>query len=111
MIWGATWLNLRGPLAVGTASGWLIAAVLAPFALLAVVALGRWVFGPAAVAAPFRPFAAPGQSLVGALGIGISQGIWDYSGWDDASTVGGEIEHAPATHPPAPARALPPVAI
>src|SRR5438552_2390150 len=72
LIWGATWLNLRGTRAVGTASGWLIAAVLAPFALLAVVALGRWVFGPAAVAAPFRPFAAPGQGLVGARGIGGS---------------------------------------
>ena len=63
LIWGATWLNLRGTRAVGTASGWLIAAVLAPFALLAVVALGRWVFGPAAVAASFRPFANPGQTF------------------------------------------------
>src|SRR2546425_361398 len=111
LIWGATWLNLRGTRAVGTASGWLIAAVLAPFALLAVVALGRWVFGPAAVAAPFRPFAAPGQSFVGALGIGISQSIWNYSGWDNASTVGGEIEHATATYPRALARALPLVTI
>src|SRR5438132_1232684 len=48
LIWGATWLNLRGTRAVGTASGWLIAAVLAPFALRAVVAVGRWVCGPAA---------------------------------------------------------------
>ena len=111
LIWGATWLNLRGTRAVGTASGWLIAAVLAPFALLAVVALGRWVFGPAAVAAPFRPFAAPGQSFVGALGIGISQSIWNYSGWDNASTVGGEIEHATATYPRALVRALPLVTV
>src|SRR6059036_4106715 len=111
LIWGATWLNLRGTRAVGTASGWLIAAVLAPFALLAVVALGRWVFGPAAVAAPFRPFAAPGQSFFGALGIGISQSIWNYSGWDNASTVGGEIEHATTTYPRALARALPLVTV
>src|SRR2546425_11118471 len=110
LIWGATWLNLRGTRAVGTASGWLIAVVLAPFALLAVVALGRWVLGPAAVAAPFRPFAAPGQSFFGALGIGISQSIWNYSGWDNASTVGGELEHATATYPRALARALPLVA-
>src|SRR5881396_1968871 len=111
LIWGATWLNLRGTRAVGTASGWLIAAVLAPFALLAVVALGRWVFGPAAVAASFRPFANPGQTFFGALGIGISQSIWNYSGWDNASTVGGEIEHATATYPRALARALPLVTI
>src|SRR3989442_13826981 len=107
VLWGATWLNLRGTRAVGTASGWLIAAVLAPFALLAVVAVGRWIFGPAAVVARFRPFAAPGQTFFGALGIGISQSIWNYSGWDNASTVGGEIEHATPTYPRALARALP----
>jgi len=111
LIWGATWLNLRGTRAVGTASGWLIAVVLAPFALLAVVALGRWIFGPAAVVAPFRPFAAPGQTFFGALGIGISQSIWNYSGWDNASTVGGEIEHATATYPRALVRALPLVTV
>src|SRR3989441_11200982 len=80
LIWGATWLNLRGTRAVGTASGWLIAVVLAPFALLAVVALGRWVLGPAAVAAPVRAFAAPGQSFFGALGIGMLHGVCDSSG-------------------------------
>ncbi len=111
LIWSATWLNLRGTRAVGTASGWLIAAVLAPFGLLAVVAVGRWIFGPAAVAAPFRPFANPGQTFLGALGIGISQSIWNYSGWDNASTVGGEIEHATATYPRALARALPLVTV
>src|SRR2546426_1396279 len=111
LIWSATWLNLRGTRAVGTASGWLIAAVLAPFGLLAVVAVERWIFGPAAVAAPFRPFANPGQTFLGALGIGISQSIWNYSGWDNASTVGGEIEHATATYPRALARALPLVTV
>src|SRR2546427_5041533 len=55
LIWGATWLNLRGTRAVGPASGWLIAAGRAPFALLAVVAVGRWVFWPPAVAGPLPP--------------------------------------------------------
>src|SRR5438094_6638768 len=41
MIWGATWLNLRGTRVVGTASGWFVAAVLAPFAVLAAVAVAR----------------------------------------------------------------------
>src|SRR3989449_7691513 len=80
LIWGATWLNLRGTRAVGMASGWLIAAVLAPFAPLAVVGVGRWGFGPAAVVAPFRPFAYPGQPLFRALWIGISQTIRYYRG-------------------------------
>ena len=107
LIWGATWLNLRGTRVVGTASGWFIAAVLAPFAVLTGTALARWLLAATPAPLPVTPFHAAGTSFVGALGIGISQSIWNYSGWDNASTIGGEIEHAGATYPRALARALP----
>ena len=106
MIWGATWLNLWGTRVVGTASGWFVAAVLAPFAVLSVAALVRWL-GASATPFPVTPFHAAGTSFLGALGIGVSQSIWNYSGWDNASTIGGEIEEASATYPRALARALP----
>ena len=106
MIWGATWLNLRGTRVVGAASGWFVAAVLAPFAVLSVAALVRWL-GASATPFPVTPFHAAGTSFLGALGIGVSQSIWNYSGWDNASTIGGEIEEASATYPRALARALP----
>ncbi len=106
MIWGATWLNLRGTRVVGTASGWFVAAVLAPFGVLAAVALARWIAQPATTF-PVTPFHSTGTSFLGALGIGVSQSIWNYSGWDNASTIGGEIEEASATYPRALARALP----
>ncbi len=107
LIWGATWLNLRGARVVGTASGWFVAAVLAPFGVLAGVALVRWATTSAATPFPVTPFQAAGTSFLGALGIGVSQTIWNYSGWDNASTIGGEIEDASATYPRALARALP----
>jgi len=106
LIWGATWLNLRGTRVVGTASGWFVAVVLAPFAVLAAVALARWL-GQPATPFPVTPFHATGTSFLGALGIGVSQSIWNYSGWDNASTIGGEIEDASATYPRALARTLP----
>src|SRR5256714_13291886 len=106
MIGGATWLNLRGTRVVGTASGWFVAAVLAPFAVLAAVAVTRWL-GASATPFPVTPFHAAGTSFLGALGIGVSQSIWNYSGWDNASTIGGEIEQASAPYPRALARALP----
>jgi amino acid transporter len=109
LIWGATWLNLRGTRAVGTASGWFLAIVLAPFGVLVAVALARWLGGGTTLAV--TPFHAPGTSFAGALGIGISQSIWNYSGWDNASTIGGEIEQASATYPRALARALPLVTV
>ena len=106
LIWGATWLNLRGTRVVGTASGWFVALVLAPFGVLATVALARWL-GQPATPFPATPFHATGTSFLGALGIGVSQSIWNYSGWDNASTIGGEIEQSSATYPRALARALP----
>jgi len=105
LIWGATWLNLRGTRIVGTASGWFVAAVLAPFAVLAAVALARWLGGAGTL--PVTPFHAAGTSFLGALGLGISQSIWNYSGWDNASTLGGEIDQAGRTYPRALARTLP----
>ena len=110
MIWGATWLNLRGTRVVGTASGWFVAAVLAPFGVLAAVAAARWL-GQPATHFPVTPFHAAGTSFLGALGLGVSQSIWNYSGWDNASTIGGEIEQASATYPRALARALPLVTV
>src|SRR3989454_9453670 len=106
VIWGATWLNLRGTRVVGTASGWFVALVLAPFGVLAAVALARWMEHPA-TPFPGTPFPAAGTSFLGALGLGVSQSIWNYSGWDNQSTIGGEIEDASATYPRALARALP----
>ena len=110
LIWGATWLNLLGTRVVGTASGWFVLVVLAPFALLAGVALVRWL-GQPTMAFPGTSFHVAGTSFVGALGIGLSQSIWNYSGWDNASTIGGEIEQASATYPRALARALPLVTV
>jgi amino acid transporter len=107
LIWGATWLNLRGTRVVGAASGWFTAAVLAPFAVLAAVAVARWVAAGHAAAFAHDPFRATGASFLGALGLGISQSVWNYSGWDNASTIGGEIENAAATYPRALLRALP----
>ncbi len=111
LIWGATWLNLRGTRVVGTASAWFVAAVLLPFAVLVAGALTRWLTASPAPAFPMTPFHAAGTSFLGALGLGISQSIWNYSGWDNASTIGGEIEHATATYPRALARTLPLVTV
>ncbi len=110
LIWGATWLNLRGTLAVGRASGWFVATVLLPFGVLVAVAIVRWI-GQSAAPFPVTPFRASGSSFLGALGLGVSQSIWNYSGWDNASTIGGEIEDATATYPRALARTLPLVTV
>ena len=111
LIWGATWLNLRGTYTVGRTSAWLTAAVVAPFAVLAVAALAHYLAAGASASFRAAPFHAAGAPFLGALGLGISQGIWNYSGWDNASTVGGEIAESGRTYPRALLRALPLVAL
>jgi len=107
LIWGATWLNLRGVRAVGLASGWFTAAVVAPFVVLAGAAAARWLHASPGGLLTGEPFRAGGATFLGLLGIGISQSVWNYSGWDNASTIGEEIEESGATYPRALLRALP----
>ena len=111
MIWGATWLNLRGTRVVGEASGVFVGLVLAPFAVLTVIATARWwsIGESTSLLAMPKPLA--GTALFGALGVGMSQAIWNYSGWDNASTISGEIQDASSAYPRALTRTLPIVAV
>src|ERR1035438_7188535 len=105
----AAW-NLRGAKAVGEGSVGMFAVLLAPFVVL--VGLGFWKAFLAhagdqgtgnalslsgrftrSVALLRAPVAAP--SLAGA----VSVALWNYMGWDNASTVAQEVEAPQRTHP------------
>ncbi len=105
VIWGATLINLRGALPVGRVSVILGTFILATFALVAVFAL------PNVHHAPWQPLLKPGQGLGAGLAVGLSTALWNFFGWDNASTVGGEVVDAGRTYPRALAFALPLVAL
>lgn len=100
IIWGSAALNLRGARLVGRASVAAGAFITAGFLLLALAAL------PRAAHAPWAPFAPPGQDPWKVAGLGLSITLWNFIGWDNASTVGGEVEDAGRTYPRALALAL-----
>lgn len=104
MIWGATLLNLRGVRLVGGTATAIGVFVIAAFVALAAVAL------PQATHAPWVPFTVPGTSALGSLGVGLSLALWSFIGWDNASTVLGEVRDAGRTYPRALAIAVPLVA-
>jgi amino acid transporter len=82
--------NLAGARSVGLGSAAMTALLLAPFAVLAGLALlGR---GMPAVAAHHR-IEAP--DLAG----GVLIAMWNYMGWDNASTVAGEVERPQRNYP------------
>jgi amino acid transporter len=104
VIWGATAINLRGAVRVGRASIVAGAFIVAGFVALAIAAL------PNATHIPWRPFAAPDGGGLSGLAVGVSIALWNYIGWDNASTVEGEMHDASRGYPRALAFALPLVA-
>ena len=82
----ALW-NLRGARSVGWGALAMTVALLAPFAVLSACALGAAPDGPS-----------PPTSVAGLWG-GVLVAIWNYMGWDNASTIAGEVERPERTYP------------
>ena len=101
VIWGATALNLMGAGRVGRSSVIAGGIILAGFAALSVAALTQ------ASHATWHPFASPGRTGASGLGVGLSIALWNYIGWDNASTVQGEVQSASRSYPRALSYALP----
>ena len=84
-------LNLAGIRVVGMTSLWLFFLLSAPFALVVVLA-------------PFKtgtlgdPHAAPATTSLSLVG-GVLVAMWNYMGWDNASTIAQEVERPQRTYP------------
>ena len=112
MIWGAgllviwipTILNLMGSRRVGSSSVLAGTFIVTGFLALSIVALAH------ATHVPWQPFAAPDRTGASGLAVGLSIAVWNYMGWDNASTVQGEVRDASRSYPRALAIALPLVA-
>ena len=76
-------MNLRGTHFVGEESIFLVLALLAPFAILV------WIgFSTPAVATASTHLTKPD------LLAGVLIGMWNYMGWDNASTIAGDVKNA-----------------
>lgn len=86
----AVW-NIAGIRAVGDGSTLLMVALLAPFAVLVVYALSHSHGWPTLA----------GSARVGNLDLlgALSVAMWNYMGWDNASTVAGEVENPQKNYP------------
>ncbi|HZQ21076.1 MAG TPA: APC family permease [Terriglobales bacterium] len=96
-------LNIAGVKAVSDTSVWLFCLLTAPFALVAVIALfERGAFAHVAVT--------PVAGKVDILG-GLLVCMWNYMGWDNASTIATEVDRPQRTYPRAMLLALAIVAL
>lgn len=81
--------NLRGAYSVGLGSVWMLALLLTPF--LGIIACGVWqVWRGAGAHAPAMTLARPAH---GSMVTALLFVVWNYMGWDNASTIAGEVEN------------------
>jgi amino acid transporter len=85
----ALW-NLRGAVAVGEGSIGLWLFALSPFALLVVIGFWKGLHAPHASLGPPAHMQLSAAFLVA---------MWNYMGWDNASTIAGEVEKPQQTYP------------
>jgi amino acid transporter len=86
-------LNIAGIRVVGFTSLWLFFLLSAPFAFVVVLA----PFKAGALAEPHAATAGTGLGLLG----GVLVAMWNYMGWDNASTIAQEVERPQRTYPKA----------
>lgn len=86
-------LNLAGIRVVGLTSLWLFFLLSAPFAFIVVMA-------PFQVGAHVEASGSAGVAGLGLLG-GVLVAMWNYMGWDNASTIAQEVERPQRTYPKA----------
>src|SRR3954452_3507429 len=101
VIWGATWINLRGSLHVGRVSVIAGTFVMLGFLAMSLVSICHVTH------VPWQPFASGTTHGFGGLAVGISIALWNYIGWDNPSTVQGEVKDPARSYPRALAFALP----
>ncbi len=84
-------LNIAGVKVVSTTSLWLFFALSAPFALVVILS-------PMKYGGLFHAVTAPTTSKVDLIG-GLLICMWNYMGWDNASTIATEVERPQRTYP------------
>ncbi len=89
-------LNIAGIRVVGITSLWLFFLLSMPFALIMLLSPFKLAVASGAAVAPV----ASSMGTVGLLG-GVLIAMWNYMGWDNASTIALEVERPQRTYPKA----------
>jgi amino acid transporter len=101
VIWVPTLINLRGAVPVGRISIVAGLFIIVGFALASFAAIPRIDHNPLA------PFSNETGRGMNGMAVGLSIALWNFIGWDNASTVEGEVHNAGKTYPKALAITLP----
>jgi len=96
-----TWVNIRGIQMVGKAATVFELFMFIPVIAMVVLGLAKWHHNP------FVPLVPPNQPFSKAFGVGLALAIWGYAGYEQLSSVAGEVENPQRTYPRALALVIP----
>ena len=82
--------NLRGAYSVGQGSLWMLGLLLTPF--LGIIGLGIWRSGLFHIAGSSVQHASLARTPHGSMVTALLFVVWNYMGWDNASTIAAEVE-------------------
>ena len=87
------YINIRGIQMVGVVATILEFSVLIPVLLLCAIAAANWRHNP------FHPLIPPHVPPFQVFGVGLALGLWQYSGYEQCSSVAEEIENPQRSYP------------
>ncbi len=96
LIWMITLLNIRGARLVGMTASWLGVIMLIPLIAMSVVGIANWIHSGVTISLPVLP---PGETITGALSVGLFIVMWNFIGWELPTAAGDEIVNPKRTYP------------
>jgi amino acid transporter len=88
-----SYLNMRGIQVSGWLSVAMLVVVLLPVIWLCILSLFHWHYDPV------RPWIPPGQPFRSVFGVGLALAMWNYAGYEQLSSVTGEMQNPQKTFP------------
>ncbi len=96
-----TWVNILGIQMVGKVATLFELFMFIPVIALVVIGLAKWHHNP------FVPMVPPNQPFSQVFGVGLALAIWLYSGYEQVSSVAGDVENPQRAYPRALALVVP----
>ncbi len=97
LIWAISYLSVRGARLSGLFTNWLGVLMLIPLAMMTIV--GFYNIFTHGIGDLHLPFIPEGESLTGALSVGLFIVMWNYMGWELPTAAGDEIVNPKRTYP------------
>jgi amino acid transporter len=96
IIWTMSALQVRGARLAGLTTSWLGVLVMAPLVVMTILGIIVWIQSGTTASLPFLP---EGETLGGALSVGLFVVMWNYMGWELPAAAGDEIVNPRKTYP------------